>query len=220
MKIDMHCHTKYSNDALSSLDDIFRKLKIKGLDGVAITDHDNIDGWEDALLAAKKHNMEVILGEEVKSKNGDILGLFLKEKIDMKGEEPEKIIKEIKRQNGIVIIPHPFDSKKPFKNLERYIDIIDGIEIFNARRFLNKENRKAKEFSDKYPHLIITAGSDAHSTNGVGYAYIESPANNLKEFRKDLLVKNVKWYGKKAPIIYLFVPTIKKVKNFFKKLLK
>ena len=117
MKIDMHCHTKYSKDALSSLDDIFKQAKKRGLNGIAITDHDNTNGWKDAITSAKKHNMEIILGEEIKSKNGDILGLFLTKEIKMKGENPKKIIDEIHAQNGIAIIPHPFSSKKPFKNI-------------------------------------------------------------------------------------------------------
>lgn len=217
MKIDMHCHTKYSHDALSSLEDIFKIAKQKGLDGIAITDHDNTLGWKDAIKVANKHNMQVILGEEIKSKNGDILGLFLQKEIKMKKEDPEKIINEIHAQGGIAIIAHPFASKKPFKNIEKYLNIIDGIEIFNARRFFNKENRKAKKLSEKYPHLLITAGSDAHAASGIGYAYLESNAKNLNEFKKAILSKNVKWHGKKAPIIYLLAPTLKKIKNLTKK---
>lgn len=214
MKIDLHCHTKYSKDAFSSLEDIFKRVKKKGLDGIAITDHDNTEGWEDAIKAAEKHKMQIVLGEEIKSKNGDILGLFLKKGINMRGGDPEEIINAIHAQGGVAIIPHPFASKKPFKNIEKYIDIVDGIEIFNARRFITKDNKKAKEFSEKYPQLNITAGSDAHIVFGVGYAYIESPAKNLDEFKKDILSKNVKWFGKKAPMIYLLVPTVKKIKNF------
>ena len=216
MKIDMHCHTKYSKDALASPSEIFKKLKKKGLDGFAITDHDNTNGWEDALLAAKENNMFLILGEEIKSKNGDILGLFLNKEIKMKGEEPEKIIEEIHNQNGIAIIPHPFDLKKPFKDIEKYIDLVDGIEIFNARRFVSKENSRALDLSLKHPNLAITAGSDAHALGGVGFAYIESSAKTTEEFKKDILLKNVKWQGLKAPLIYLLAPTLRKIKNALK----
>ncbi|MDD4662065.1 MAG: PHP domain-containing protein [Candidatus Pacebacteria bacterium] len=217
MKIDLHCHTKYSKDAMSSLDDIFKVLKKKGIDGIAITDHDNINGWNDAREVSKKHNMQVILGEEIKSKNGDILGLFLKKEILMRNEDPEKIINEIHAQNGLAIIPHPFDIKKPFRNIESYLNIIDGIEIFNARRFLDSENDKAKELAEKYPNLIISAGSDSHISSTAGSAYIESYATNLDDFRKNLERKEVKWFGKKTSMIYLLIPTIKKLKNkFFK----
>jgi len=213
MKIDLHCHTKYSKDAISSLDEIFNQAQKKGLNGIAITDHDNNDGWNDAIIAAKKYNMEVVLGEEIKSSNGDILGLFLNKKINMKGENPEKIITEIHAQNGIAIIPHPFDFNNPFKNIENYITIVDGIEVFNARRIFSKDNDKAKKLSEKYPHLIITAGSDNHICKSIGYAYIESPSNNLEDFKKDLLNKNIKWFGKKAPSLYLLTPMFKKIKN-------
>jgi len=213
MKIDLHCHTKYSKDAMSSLDDIFKVLKKKGIDGIAITDHDNINGWNDAREVSKKHNMQVILGEEIKSKNGDILGLFLNKEINMKGEDPKKIINEIHAQNGIAIIPHPFDFNNPFKNVEKYLSLVDGIEIFNARRIFSKDNDKAKKLSEKYPHLNITAGSDNHTHKALGYAYVESSANNLEDFKKELLNKNVKWFGEKAPPLYLLTPLFKKIKN-------
>ncbi|MDD3085001.1 MAG: PHP domain-containing protein [Candidatus ainarchaeum sp.] len=213
MKIDLHCHTKYSKDAMSSLDEIFYQAQKKGLDGIAITDHENTKGWNDALIAAKKYNMQVVLGEEIKSKNGDILGLFLNKEINMKGECPKEIIAEIQAQNGIAIIPHPFDFNNPFKDVENYLKLVDGIEIFNARRIFNKDNDKAKKLSEKYPHLNITAGSDNHIYNAVGYAYVESSANTLEDFKKDLLNKNVKWFGKKAPPLYLLTPFLKKIKN-------
>lgn len=215
----MHCHTKYSKDALSSLDSIFKQAKKKGLNGIAITDHDTTNGWRDAIDAAKKYNMEVILGEEIKSSHGDVLGLFLQKEINMRGEDPDRIINAIHAQNGVVIIPHPFDSKKPFKDIKKYLNKIDGIEIFNARRFINKDNYKAKELSLKHPTLNITAGSDAHCRFGIGYAYIESSATTIEEFKKDILSKNIKWHGKKAPPIFLLIPTLKKTKNYIKKLL-
>ena len=211
----MHCHTKYSIDALPSLDKIFKQAKKRGLDGIAITDHDNTDGWSDAIEAAKKYNMQVVLGEEIKSKNGDILALFIKEEIRMRKEDPEKVINKIHRQGGIAIIPHPFDNANPFKNIEKYIDLADGIEVFNSRRFFNRDNKEAQEFYKKHPHLCFTAGSDAHAASGVGYAYIESPADNLEDFKKDILNKKVKWFGQKAPMVYLLAPSVKKIKNLF-----
>ena len=108
MKIDLHCHTYYSNDALSSQYDVIKEALKKGLNGVAITDHDTISGWKDAVKAANELNAFVILGEEIKSNEGDILGLFLKEEIKMKGCSTVQIINEIHRQEGLAIIPHPF----------------------------------------------------------------------------------------------------------------
>ena len=92
MKIDLHCHTKYSYDSNSDIEKIIIEAKKKGLDGIAITDHDNTNGWDEAIELGKKHNFLIILGEEIKSNKGDILGLFLKEKIEGRKKDPRFVM--------------------------------------------------------------------------------------------------------------------------------
>ncbi|MCK9393370.1 PHP domain-containing protein, partial [bacterium] len=145
MKIDLHCHTFHSEDGTSSIKSIIKQGKKKGLDGVAITDHENADAWKEAVFWGKKCGFEIILGEEIKSSQGDILGLFMKEKIDGKGKDPRWIMEEIKKQGGLVFIPHPFHVIEGFKkSLEQYLYLIDGIEVYNGRRPLHKGDRLAE----------------------------------------------------------------------------
>ena len=216
MKIDLHTHSYYSYDALCSPRKMLKEAQTKGLNGLAITDHDTVKGWDDALKAAAELNMLIILGEEIKTKQGDVLGLFLNKEIKGKGEEAVKVIKEIKEQGGVAIIPHPFHSPEQFKDdLKKYIDLIDGIEVFNARRPFSGPDKKAFAFAEEN-NLAMTAGSDAHFYAGVGYAYtIVEEANNLDEFKTGILNRKTKTKGSKAPLLYAAIPAIAKIKNYF-----
>lgn len=198
MKIDLHCHSYYSYDGISSPEELIKSALKKGLDGIAITDHDTIASWQEAKKAAKKLNAFLILGEEIKTKQGDILGLFLKKEINGKGKDALYTIKEIKKQGGIAIIAHPYHWRKPFRNLEKYKNLADGIEVFNARSQSKKGNQKAFNFAVKN-NLVMTAGSDAHSSFEIGNAYLEAKAENLEELREMILEKKVKIIGKQAP---------------------
>ena len=212
MKIDLHCHSYYSCDGISSPEKLIKSALKKGLDGIAITDHDTISGWKEAIRAAKKLNVVLVLGEEIKTKEGDILGLFLKEEI--KAKTPLEVIKEIKNQGGIAIIPHPYHWRKPFKDLEKYKNLADGIEVFNARSQSKKGNQKAFNFALKN-NLVMTAGSDAHSSFEVGNAYVEAKAENLEELRKMILEKKVKIIGKQAPFFVQIFAGVGKLIHLF-----
>lgn len=211
MKIDLHCHTHYSYDALSSPHTLIKKASQRGLDGIAVTDHDNCNAWEEAIKAGKELNMKIILGEEITSNRGDILGLFLQKEIQMKYGEPLDIIKEIHKQGGLAIIPHPFHIPEHFRDsLEKYIGVIDGIEVFNARRPFSYADKKALNFARKH-NLITTAGSDCHIHFACGDAYAECGANSLEEFKQKLLNRDVITKGKKSSILTLFAPALRKL---------
>jgi predicted metal-dependent phosphoesterase TrpH len=224
MKIDLHCHTFFSKDSILSSKKLIETAKKNGLQGVAITDHDTISGWKEAEFWAKKYGIFLIFGEEIKTKVGDILGLFLKSEI--KSKEPEKVMREIKAQGGTVVIPHPFHHVQRFKDdLTKYLSLIDAIEVFNARQPFSFFDKKAFEFAKKH-NLAMVAGSDAHSCFDVGSAFTEiEGAKNLEEFKKGILEKRTKTFGKKAPLFALFFPFLAKIglrklflnrsKNFF-----
>lgn len=218
MKIDLHTHSYYSYDGLCSPRKMLKAAQAKGLDGIAITDHETSKGWDDARTAAAELNMLIVLGEEIKTKQGDILGLFLKQEIKGKGEDAAKVIREIKAQGGIAIIPHPFHPPEQFKaDLRGYKDLIDGIEVFNARLPFRGPDKKALACA-KENDLGMTAGSDAHYYAGVGYAYtIVEGASSLEEFKQGILQKQTKTEGRKAPLGYLIAPMLGKIKNCFKK---
>ncbi len=211
MKIDLHCHSYYSRDGISSPKKLIKTALKKGLDGIALTDHDTTKGWPAAIKAAKKLGAVLILGEEIKTKQGDILGIFLRKEINGKGKDAGLVIAEIKKQQGIVVIPHPFHFHEKFRDdLEKYVDLIDGIEVFNARLPFKSADEKALKFARKY-NLAITAGSDAHCYKAIGYAYTEAKAKNLEEFKKAILKKKTKTEGKKAPLFYLIFPLLAKL---------
>ncbi len=177
MRCDLHIHTSYSFDCLSSPKKMVDAAIKKGIDCLAITDHSQIQGSLEAIIYAKDKPILIIPGIEAKSKEGDILGLNLKTIIPDKLSAKETI-KRIKKAGGMAIIPHPFGLLSAFKtNLDDLVNEIDGVEIFNAS-VLGLGNKKAVAFAEKFK-LPFTAGSDAHGPNFVGKTYLEIPGDNL-----------------------------------------
>ncbi|MFH1657378.1 MAG: PHP domain-containing protein [bacterium] len=212
MKIDLHTHSCYSYDGLSSPREMLLVAREKGLAGIALTDHDTTKGWDEALVAAEELKMLIVLGEEIKTERGDILGLFLKEEI--KSRRAEEVIKEIRAQGGLVVIPHSFHFFERFCGLEMYKELLDGIEVFNARLPFYRADESALVFAQKN-NLAMTAGSDAHYCSGVGYAYTTvKTAENLEEFKAGILEKRSLAEGQKSPLFHLIFPLLGKIKSF------
>ncbi len=217
MKFDLHCHSVFSGDAFCPPEKLVKAAVQKKLDGFAITDHNTTKGFEIIAQLAKKSHLQVVRGEEIDVKRngksiGEVLGLFLKKEITPK--EPEKVMKEIKDQGGLVVIPHPFHPFSKFKDdLEKYLSFIDGIEVFNARHPFSKPDRLALEFAKKH-NLAEVGGSDCHFFKelGAGYTLVED-AQNLEDFKKGILEKKSVALGKKSPFCYLIFPTLAKLKN-------
>lgn len=173
------------------------KIAIKrGLNGIAITDHNTIKGG----LEAKKYEtkgFKIIIGSEISTERGEITGLFLLEEV--KSRDVQDVISEIKEQKGIVIMPHPFDGLRHsvFHSIEEDIKFIDCIEGFNSRCIYQKYNKKAVEFAMKH-NLPIIAGSDAHFSNEIGNAGIITETENIRE----AIVKNdIKIFGKRSLLV-------------------
>lgn len=212
MKIDLHTHSCYSYDGFSSPREMLLVAREKGLNGIALTDHNTTKGWDETLITAKELNMLIVLGEEIKTERGDILGLFLKEEI--KSRQAEEVIKEIKAQGGLVVIPHSFHFFERFRGLEIYKELLNGIEVFNARLPFSGADKSALAFAQKNS-LAMTAGSDAHYCAGVGYAYtIVEAAENLEEFKTGILEKRSVAEGQKSPLFHLIFPLLGKIKSF------
>jgi len=219
MKIDLHTHSYYSKDGISSPENLIKAALKNGLDGIALTDHNTAKGWKRAAAAAKKLNAVLILGEEILIEEngswvGEILAYFLKEEINPKGKGIEEIVKEIHKQDGIAIIAHPFNWRKPIFGLEKYKNLVDGIEGFNARSQTKRGNGKGLFFA-KENNLAMTAGSDAHSGFEVGSAYVEVKASNLEEFKEAILKKEVKILGRQSPIFVQIFATIGRTIHYF-----
>jgi predicted metal-dependent phosphoesterase TrpH len=212
MKIDLHCHTYYSNDGVSSPEKILRQALKKGLDGVAITDHETTAGWDEAMNIGAELGIKIVFGEEIKTNKGDILALFIKERINGKGKDAKWVIEEIKKQDGLAIIPHPCHGTERFKDdIKKYLGLIDGIEVFNGRLPFTLPDRMAYEFAEKN-NLAMTAGSDAHYYRGVGKVYTECKVDTLEEFKNALVNKKSLPKGEKSSFAYLVFPTLKRIK--------
>lgn len=188
MKVDFHIHSNFSLDALSSPEEIVDAAIEKKIDCICITDHGKIQGATRAMKYGFDKNILVIPGIEILTRSGDILGINVK-KIIPDGLTAEETIKEIRKQGGIAVIPHPFGwPVGSFKGGEREFLMADAVEIFNASTF-NFVNKKAVDLSKKM-NLSFTAGSDAHRAKFVGRGCLEVFKDNLSEKELFEEVKN------------------------------
>lgn len=169
--IDLHCHTRASFDCLSDPAEVARLAAQRGLTHIAITDHDRIDGAL-AARAAAPEGLTVIVGEEVKTSDGDLICVFLERAIPP-GLTAVATIAEARAQGGLVGIPHPFDSFRGSLSrsggLADIAPLVDWIEGHNAR-LVGKGNEQAVAFAAEHGRPIV-AVSDAHSLIEVGVAY-------------------------------------------------
>jgi predicted metal-dependent phosphoesterase TrpH len=167
--LDMHIHSKYSPDSIAEPKEIVKTAIKKSLSAIAITDHNTIKGG----LETKKFETpkcKVIVGAEIMTDHGEIIGLFLNKEI--KATALLEVIDEINNQGGIVIVPHPFDKsrKSAFNITEEYASKVDCIECFNGRCIKDEYNLNALNFSKKY-NITPVGGSDAHHLWEIGNAY-------------------------------------------------
>jgi len=180
MKVDLHVHTCYSGDSLTSLEAIIVACQRRGLDRVAITDHNTIAG----ALALREMAPELVLvGEEIKTSAGELIAYFLEEEVPS-GLSPQETIACIRAQEGVVAVPHPLDRLRREAmrraHLLEIMDQVDALEAFNARTTFPADNRRAGELA-RQRGLPVTAGSDAHSIYEIGRAYVEMPPFNSQE---------------------------------------
>jgi predicted metal-dependent phosphoesterase TrpH len=171
--VDLHCHTSTSFDSLADPAAVARAAAARGITHLAVTDHDRIEGALRARDAAPP-GLTVIVGEEIKTANGDVLGIFLSREIPP-GLSAVETIAAIREQGGLVGIPHPFDGMRGFgrksgATLESIADRIDWIESYNARVVGGHANQKAPEFALAHG-LPGLAASDSHTVMEVGLAY-------------------------------------------------
>src|SRR3989338_8905579 len=163
LKYDLHTHTCYSKCSNLKPEVLLKIAKERGLDGIAVTDHNTIEGALKAKKLSKDKEFEVIVGDEVRTNYGDVLAYYLQKEI--KFRELFSVIDEVKAQGGLIAIAHPFRiSVNPTLKfrypLEKIKNKIDAIECFNAR-MLPGNNNKADKMSNKL-NVAKTAGSDAH----------------------------------------------------------
>jgi glycosyltransferase involved in cell wall biosynthesis len=168
---DFHIHTHHSKDCVMPVADILERAREVGLDVVAITDHDSAAGGLEAREIADRYGVRVIVGEEVKSSEGEVIGLFLERTIPG-GMTFAATVAAIKDQGGIVYVPHPFDRLHTIPSpqvLRANVAAIDVVEVFNSRLAFPGFNELAERFAQRY-RIPAAAGSDSHVLPGIGTA--------------------------------------------------
>ena len=205
VKADLHVHTAYSIDSASPLEQIIARCLEVGINCLAIADHGTIAG---ALRLKEMAPFTIIVAEEILTLSGEIMGLFLSEEIPNK-LPIEEAIARIKAQDGLVGIPHPYDTLRLSafrdKAFETIVPQVDIVEVFNSRSLSVRNSSKAWRLAHKYGKLA-SAGSDAHRPSEIGNAYVEMPEFNGKDEFLTSLAKG-KIFGHRSNPLGHFVTT-------------
>lgn len=212
MKVDLHLHSRCSPDAVSSLEELIEACQRRGLDALALTDHNTIRG---ALELRRIAPFPVIVGEEIRTTRGELIGYFLQEEVPA-GLTPEETIHRIREQGGLISVPHPFcryrRSRLDHDVLAALADQVDMIEVFNSRNVHMKDNRLALKFAQERGKLF-SAGSDAHTPGEVGNSFVEvEDCSTPAAFLAGLQTR--RWTGHRAlPTVHLVSRLAKSAAN-------
>jgi predicted metal-dependent phosphoesterase TrpH len=196
IKADLHIHTCYSIDCLTPLEKIVTRCLELGINCVAVADHNTIAG---ALKLREIAPFKVIVAEEIATTAGEVMGLFLNERV-AQGLSAQETISRIRSQGGLVAIPHPF-GRSPFWHANtltstEILSQVDIIEAFNSRTPFSGSIRRAGMLARQYGKAG-SAGSDAHTLSEIGRAYVEMPEfDGPDEFLKSLAQGRI--FGQKS----------------------
>jgi predicted metal-dependent phosphoesterase TrpH len=175
VRVDLHTHTMWSGDSTTTPEEVEQAVAEAGLDVLCVTDHNAIKG---AVELAERLDCRVVIGEELRTHAGEIIGLFLTERVPV-GTPPVAAAEQIRAQGGLVYVPHPFDPMR--RNLAEAAladlagrGLIDALEVINAKTSLRSLNDRAASFAAEHD-LAGGAGSDAHVPLALGAAYVEMP---------------------------------------------
>jgi predicted metal-dependent phosphoesterase TrpH len=188
VKVELHSHTRHSRDCLLDYESIIEVCQRRGIGALAVTDHNEIEG---AFEMQRRAPFPVIVGEEVFTEQGEVIGLFLREFIP-RGLSLQGTVARIKAQGGLVYVPHPFDSYRKGAIGRDALDAIrseiDLIEVLNGRNIRYPDDARAYWYAREHG-LVMAAGSDAHSAVEFGTAYLEmepfdGPADFLEKAQR------------------------------------
>jgi predicted metal-dependent phosphoesterase TrpH len=218
LRVELHCHSQYSKDSNLSFENMVRALRRAKVDVVALTDHNTIAGAL-KLREMAPAGLQVIVGEEITTAEGDLVGIFLKEPIPAR-LALEETIRRIHEQGGLAIVPHPFDRLRHEamggENLKRVMREVDFVEVFNARCVFPGDNRAAERFVREHG-LHGSVASDAHwmMEHGNATAWME-PFSDAKSFAENL--RRARFETKLAtPLVHAGTAVVKRIKKFRKK---
>ncbi|MBP7227933.1 MAG: PHP domain-containing protein [Longilinea sp.] len=176
--VEFHCHTRWSKDSLNDPAALLRTLQQRQLDRLFITDHNSIAGAKVAQALDPQH---ILIGEEIRTQQGELLALFVREEVPAR-LPAQQTIQLLRQQGAFISVSHPFDRQRGWQ-LPDLLDIlpqIDAIETFNARCLSNRPNQQAADFAAAH-NLPGTVGSDAHTLAEVGRATLHLPPFNDAE---------------------------------------
>ncbi|MGQ9910332.1 MAG: PHP domain-containing protein [Candidatus Flexifilum sp.] len=181
-RVELHAHSEWSKDSIMRVETILRLCDERKIDRIAITDHNTADG---ALRLAQAAPDRVIVGEEIMTTRGELLGYFMRETVPP-GLSPEQTIARLRDQGAVISVSHPFDRLRKgawqVDDLLPILPLIDAIEVFNARCIFREDNRRAQAFAELH-HLVGTVGSDAHSSAEYGRSVLRmTPFANAGQF--------------------------------------
>ena len=212
-KADLHIHTHYSMDCSTKLEEIIRACERKNINCIAIADHGAVEG---AFKLKELAPFYVIVAEEILTTRGEIMGMFLKERIPS-GLSIEESIRRIKDQGALLCAQHPFDRIRPdslkAEVMDEIADQIDLVEVFNARSLFPGIQSRAQKLAEKF-NKVISAGSDAHIVAEVGNYFVEMKEfTGKKEFLESLSTGKIQGH-KSNPFVHI----TSKHNKFLKKL--
>ncbi len=207
-RADIHMHTNLG-DGWASPARVIEESTRRGLRIIAITDHDHIEGAKrvEELLAPQNNTLQMITGVEVSTRQGHLLGLFVK-KVPKAMRSVEESIEAIKEQGGLVIVPHPFGRLVPslsHAKIDALLEkgyTIDGIEIYNPSP-ANASMRSAVRTANQQWGLAETGGSDAHFWQHIGSAYTLFPGSSPEDLRRAILERTARSGGQELPPVRL-----------------
>lgn len=212
LKVDFHCHSNASPDSLVKPEELVETARKRGLDRVVVTDHNRIKG----ALKCKEIDPElIIVGEEIMTTRGELVTAFVTKEIP-RDLEPKEAIKRLRDQGAFISVSHPFDPHRGWdvSDLLEICELVDAIEIFNARCYREEWNFKAMEFANEH-ELAGTVGSDSHSLLEIGTAAMMLPHfQSADELRA--VIRNGKVEAQlSSPLVHLGSRYAKLVKAFF-----
>jgi predicted metal-dependent phosphoesterase TrpH len=203
IRADLHSHTHFSRDGLTTPEQYVRRSVERGITCAAVSDHNNIDG---AICVRRLAPFKVVVSEEIRSTEGEIIGYFLNDPVP-KGLSPEETVRAIRAQGGIVGVPHPFDRWRdsPLRSeaLDRIIDEVDVIEVFNARNLQQADNLRAARYAARHGKLQ-SSGSDSHHHSEIGSAWVEMPDFETPQEFLDSLRRGTIHGRLSSPFVHLF----------------
>jgi predicted metal-dependent phosphoesterase TrpH len=185
VRVDLHLHSNYSHDGQSTLDELIQRCAEVGLDRIALTDHNTVEGAQ--ALAELAPDLAII-GEEAKTREGEVIGLFITRRLPPY-LRPEEVMDLVHEMGGLTYMPHPLDRHRANFRLERIVDLADRIDIIETYNAWCEpaENQAAGRLATELGKVAAT-GSDAHAAQELGRSWMElddytNPLDFLEKLR-------------------------------------